>query len=153
MFLILSLKKVDNAALLSSSSFASASEDYQNILKIASTSPRIPHISLQKTKKILLSLKPSVNDLYSITAAHYRYSGDAGIEHLNFLLNLFIDDHNNLTIEEVNTVWACILHKGHNKDRTSDRSYRTISTCPTVSKVFDTYISELYSPDWNSNQA
>ena len=47
-------------------------------------------------------------------------------------------------------VWACILYKGHEKDRYSDRSYRTISTCPLISKAIDSYIASLYSSTWNS---
>ena len=45
---------------------------------------------------------------------------------------------------------ACILHKGRGKNRAIDRSYRTISTCPLISKAIDTYISILYSPKWNT---
>ena len=150
---ISSLKKLDEAALHSSPSYSSAKEDYENILKVLSRSQSIPAISLDKTRKILKSLKPSVNDYYSITGAHYLHSGEAGVEHLHYLLNLLISDLNNLDLDELSIVWACILYKGHNKDRSSDRSYRTISTCPFVSKALDKYISDLHSKEWNTHTA
>ena len=49
---------------------------------------------------------------------------------MSVLLNEVISNMNNLTHDELNTVWACILFKGHGKDRSLDSSYRTISTCP-----------------------
>ena len=104
---------------------------------------------MQKAEEILKSIRPSVNDFYSITASHFLNSGEAGLEHFCFLLNTIIDDINNLSIEELNSVWACILYKGHEKDRNNHRSYRTISTCPFLSKSIDTYIASLYSSTWN----
>ena len=53
-----------------------------------------------------------------------------------------------VVIEEVTTVWASIPFKGLGKD-----SYRTISTCPLISKVLDTYVADLYSPVWNAATA
>ena len=57
------------------------------------------------------------------------------------------------SLEELNTIWACILYKGHGKDRESDRSYRTISTCPIIAKALDFYIGELYGSGWADTQA
>ena len=85
------------------------------------------------------------------TAAHYIHSGQAGLDHFCFLLNSLIEDLNNLKVEELNMVWACVLHKGHGKDRSNHRSYRTISTCPFLSKALDSYVSSLYSPIWNDH--
>ena len=60
----------------------------------------------------------------------------------------------NLTgIEELNNIWACILFKGHGKDKSSDRSYRTISTCPIIAKALDMYIGMLYGDRWATAQA
>ena len=148
---ISSLKTLDQLKLSSSSHFQSAKDDYRNILKICSSGCPVPPISLQKTHEILKKLRPSVSDLYSITAYHYLHGGDSALEHLHLLLNGLIADINNLTVDELNTVWACILFKGHGKDRSVDRSYRTISTCPFVSKVLDTYIADLYSSTWNAD--
>ena len=147
---ISSLKKVDTDALTGSLSYVSAQEDYQNILKIVTHNKKIPPISFDTTAKILTSLKQSVNDYFSITPAHYMFSGNEGIEHLNFLMNAAIADLNNISVEELSTVWACVLFKGHGKDPFSDRSYRTISTCAMVSNALDKYISLLYSEHWHS---
>ena len=49
--------------------------------------------------------------------------------------------------------YQCILHKGHGKDKFSDRSYRTISTCPLLAKCLDIYIGELYGSGWAEQQA
>ena len=60
---------------------------------------------------------------------------------------------NNCSIEILNTVYALLLYKGHNKDKTLDTSYRTISTCPVVAKGLDTYVRQLNLDRWNSLQA
>ena len=75
------------------------------------------------------------------------------LEHFHFLLNAIIADHNLSSLEELNTVWACILHKGHGKDKESDRSYRTISVCPILAKALDMYAGNLYSSGWSQVQA
>ena len=56
-------------------------------------------------------------------------------------------------VPELNTIYACVLLKSHGKDRTSERSYRTISTCPLVAKALDFYIRELCLVDWNKQQS
>ena len=73
--------------------------------------------------------------------------------HFNSILNAFISNINNTSIEELNSVYALFLHKGHNKDRTQASSYRTISTCPLIAKGLDLYVRELSLAKWNSVQA
>ena len=46
-----------------------------------------------------------------------------------------------------------MLHKGQGKDRAHAKNYRTISTCPIVSKAIVAYISLLYSDLWNDATA
>ena len=75
-------------------------------------------------------MKPSVTYMFLITPLHFLNAGAEGVLHFNFLLKLLISDINTASIEELNTVYALFLHKGHGKPKTSDRSYRTISTCP-----------------------
>ena len=58
----------------------------------------------------------------------------------------------NVAIDEVNTAYACILFKGHNKDKSSSNSYRTISTCPVVAKALDLHIRDLHLASWNLRQ-
>ena len=92
-----------------------------------------------------------MNDFYSITANHFINAGKA--EHFFFLLQALISNINLATLDELNTVWACILYKGHSKDKNSDRFYRTISTCPLLAKALDTYVGQLSSDSWAAAQA
>ena len=144
------LKTHDSAALRQSENLGNFFEDYDNIIEICINGPRIPHISIKESNDILYSIKPSVNDLYSVTAYHYIHAGDEGLEHFNCLLNILITDINFATVPEVNSVYSCIFYKGHQKDRTSDRSYRTISTCPLLAKAMDIYLRILNNKLWNS---
>ena len=147
------LKTEAHSDLESSPSFQAASQEYETILKICQEQAKLPKITLSKTREILFSIRPAVSDYSSISGYHYRYSGESGLKHLQELLNAIIDDLNNLSIDPLNKTWACILHKGHSKDRTLADSYRTISSCPLVSKVLDTYVADLYSPIWQQHQA
>ena len=94
-------------------------------------------------------MKPNVNDFFSVTPNHYSYAGPAGWKHFHLLLTALISNINTTSVKEINTVLAIILFKGHNKDKSSDRSYRTISTCPVVAKALDLYIRNLNIEDWN----
>ena len=99
------------------------------------------------------SLNLLVNDFYSVTASHYLHAGVAGEDHFHFLLNTVFSNVNLVGIAELNTIFACFLLKSQGKDRTSERSYRTISTCPLVAKALDFYIRELCLVDWNYHQS
>ena len=147
------LKAPDLSSLHSSDHFQDTLLDYENVLKIAKHGLKIPPISPRHSTEILYSLKINVNDFFSITAAHFINAGMEGLEHFHYLLNIIIGDVNLSSLEELNTIWACILHKGHGKDKESDRSYRTISTCPLLAKALDCYIGELYSAGWADAQA
>ena len=98
-------------------------------------------------------MKSNVNDLYSVTPAHYLKAGQAGLEHFNFLLNCVIEDTNNAKVEELNSCYALLLFKGHGKLKTKDSSYRTISTCPLASKALDLYIRDLHKDKWVAQEA
>ena len=129
------------------------SEEYKLIIDICKSGKRIPPISKEKSNGILKSIRKNVNDIYSITAQHYLNAGKGGLDHFCFLLNSIIANINLAGLPELNTIYACILYKCHGKDRTSDRSYRTISTCPLVAKGLDLYVRELCLDDWNGCQA
>ena len=148
-----SLKAPDMASIHSTQEFQNTLLDYENILKICRKGEKIPAISAKQSTEILLSLRSEVNDYYSITANHFIHAGRSGFEHFHFLLSSLAMNVNLATLEELNTVWACILHKGHKKDKESDRSYRTISTCPLLAKSLDTYIGILYRAGWHEVQA
>ena len=95
-------------------------------------------------------MKADVNDFYCVTPNHYIFAGPAGYKHFHLLLISLLNDINNTDIDEVNTTYACILFKGHNKNKNSDRSYRTISTCPVVAKGLDLYIRGMNVETWNN---
>ena len=113
----------------------------------------LPSISIKKVSELLKKVKPSVNDIFSITARHYLNGGKEALVHLHFILNAIIDNIPNAEIPEINTVHAHILYKGHKKDRNVDSSYRTISTCPFIAKCLDSYIRDLSSDDWDAVKA
>ena len=108
------------------------SEDSRYILELCKNKQDIPLITLEQSTEILLHMKPTVNDFWSVTPQHFRNAGKEGFCHFNFLLNRVIMEINTSSVKELNTVYALLLHKGHGKSRTSDRNYRTISTCPVI---------------------
>ena len=148
-----SLKAPDMSAIHNTSHYQETLMDYENVLKIARHGLKMPPLSPKRSTEILHTLRPNVNDFYSVTASHFINAGYEGLEHFHFLLNTIISDVNFSSLEELNTIWACILHKGHGKDKESHRSYRTISCCPLLAKALDLYAGELYSDGWAEVQA
>ena len=148
-----SLKSPPMDNIWSSPSFQAYDADYQHIIKICSSGLQIPAISGRDAVLLLHSLKAEVNDLFSITASHYINAGIEGARHFCFLLNTIISNINFSSVDLLNSVWAMVLFKGHGKDRESDRSYRTISTCPLLSKALDKYVGRLFESGWANAQA
>ena len=120
---ISNLKVQDKEALYSSPSYQGLADDYQNILKICRDKKVLPEISFERSNEILFKMKPHVNDFFSITATHFINAGTEGLLHFHFLLSIIIKDVNLATADELNLVYALLLHKGHRKSKTSDRSY------------------------------
>ena len=147
------LKAPNMSTIHNSHSYQSTLCDYEHILKICRAGLKIPEITPIQAMEILFNLRPDVNDLYSITARHYINAGMEGARHFAFLLNILIKNVNLSSLEELNSVWAMILHKGHGKDREADRSYRTISTCPLLAKSLDKYVGSLFESGWAAAQA
>ena len=147
------LKNLDTEQLANSQHHISLMEDYKNIRYLCSNKTDLPAISVERSSEIMGKLKPSVTDLYSITPRHFINAGSAGLVHYNLLLNTLIIDVNNCSIDELNSVYALLLYKGHKKDRTLDTSYRTISTCPLLAKSLDLYVKDLNIEKWNEKQA
>ena len=98
-------------------------------------------------------LKPNVPDIESITLNHCIYAGLAGIKHYHLMINALLQDVGNTAIQEVNRAYACILFKGHGKNRFAANSYRTITTCPVVAKGLDMFIRDQYLEIWNKDQS
>ena len=127
--------------------------NYEHIIKLCSEKKKIPSISMAKSVYLLQRIKKNVADFYSITSLHYINAGQEGLMHFNTLLNGIIENVNNAKIHEIDIAHGKILYKGGNKDRSSERSYRTISTCPFISKCLDLYIRNLYMDHWNYKTA
>ena len=88
-----SVKQCDMNKLRNDPLLANKFINYEQIVKICQDQPPIPPVSLEKSTKILKSLKKNVNDIFSITA------GQEGLTHYNLLLNATISDVNNANIE------------------------------------------------------
>ena len=146
------LKTRNTASNGTSKTFNDFSISYHHIMELCKHGARIPPISESESLDLLQKLKPTVNDFYSVTPNHYRYAGPIGWRHFHLLLNALISNVNNISIVEVNTVYACILFKGHGKDKTSDRSYCTISSCPVVAKALDLLIRDRHIETWNESK-
>ena len=128
-------------------------EDYDHIMKLNGEVRNIPAMSRKTSDSILKRLRKDVRDIYNITASHFLNAGEEGLIHYNFLLNTIINETENATIEEFNTAHGLIIFKGHGKDKTSDRAYRTISSCPMLAKSLDLYLRDLFINDLNLLQA
>ena len=150
---ILKLKTIQSDVLEASPLNAELQADYKHIKDLCANKTDLPPISMTVSSDILNRIKPAVSDFFSITANHFINAGTAGYIRFNLLLNIFIIQVNNCSIEELNSVYALLLYKGHNKDRTLDSSYRTISTCPLLAKGLDLYVRDLSIIKWNSQQA
>ena len=127
--------------------------DYLHILEMCRSEARMAPITDIEALKILERMKPDVLDFFSVTPYHYLYAGPAGWQHFTLLLNALIYDLSNIDLSEVNRAYACILFKGHGRDKTSSRSYRTISSCPVVAKALDILIRDRHVEQWNLHQA
>ena len=127
--------------------------NHEHILKLCKDKRTIPSIDLTTSTELLRRMRKDVSDIFSITALHYLNAGNEGLSHFNLLLNAIIVNVNNATLEELNLVLGLILYKGHNKEKTSDRSYRTISTCPFMAKAVDLYLHDLFHNHWDNCQA
>ena len=144
-----SLKTCDMDALRDDPQLSHHFSNYQHILKICQAKQNIPQVSIKTAEKLLKRMKTHVTDIFGITSLHYIHAGEEGIRHYAELLNMFIADVNNVTLDELNTALGLILYKGHRKDKNSDRSYRTISTCPFIAKSLDLYARDLYQEQWD----
>ena len=150
---ISALKTRNEEELLSCQTFQDFLSDHEHILEICKEGKEIPPLTLSQALDLLKSIKPGVTDIYSISALHYLNGGDLAVTHFQLLLNAVLKDVENYALSEINTVHAIILHKGHGKDKFSDRSYRTISSCPFIAKCADKYIGQLEESNWSSVQA
>ena len=94
--------------------------------------------------KLLERLKPNIPDFYSLTPDHFIHADPADIAHFSMLLNTLLLDIQNVSLTEINTAYACVLFKGHERDKSLAKSYRTISSCPVIVKALDLHIRDLH---------
>ena len=127
--------------------------NYEIIRILCSNANRVPPANIDTTTDLLKRLKKDVRDIHNITALHFLNAGDEGLRHFNAIINAILTSVNNASIDDLNRVLGIILYKGHDKDKTSSRSYRTISTCPVVAKAIDLYLRDLYHQLWDLKQA
>ena len=144
-----SLKTCNLDSLKSDNNLSQKFTNYDHILKICKDNHNIPPVSETIAGSLLKRMKSHVMDFYGVTALHYTNAGKEGLLHFTFLLNSIILEVNNATLEELNRAYGLILYKGHRKEKTSDRSYRTISSCPFLAKALDLYLRDLYQELWN----
>ena len=147
------LKTRDQSELDNCTTFQQFLSDHQHILEICKAGSKIPPLCYESAEKLLRSIKPSVIDLYSVSARHYINGGVPAIKHFQLLLNAVLSDINNYAIAELHAVHAIILYKSHGKDKTSDRSYRTISSCHFIAKCADKYVGLLEKEAWEASEA
>ena len=127
--------------------------NYEIIRELCREGSQIPLATIDTTTRILNRLKKDVRDIHNLTTLHFLNAGIEGLTHFNQVFNGMISNVNNASLDDLNLVLGIILYKGHSKDKTSSRSYRTISTCPVVAKAIDLYIRDLYHHHWDAMQA
>ena len=128
--------------------------NYEIIRELCRDGSQIPFASIETTTRILTRLKKDVRDIHNLTTLHFLNAGVEGLNHFNQIMNGIISNVNNASLEDLNLVLGIILYKGHNNNnKTSSRSYRTISTCPVVAKAIDLYLRDLYHHHWDAMQA
>ena len=148
-----SLKSCDDSLLLKNPKISAQFSNYELVRMLCQRSTPIPPLSLAMAAKLLGRLKKNVKDISSITALHYINAGEEGVKHFQALINAVLEEVDNATIDDLNIALGIILYKGHRKPKTSDRSYRTISTCPFLAKSIDLYLRDLHHEKWDACQA
>ena len=143
------LKSCDEKTLATDPQLSHHFTNYSHIKKLFLQGEQLPLVSVEKASSLLKRLKPHVHDLYGISPMNYIYAGYEGLIHFQFLINQFIEDVQKSVVKELNTAHGVILYKGHPKDKNSERSYRTISTCPLLAKAIDLYLRDLFQDQWD----
>ena len=148
-----SISELKSISEITATSFERFAEDHRHIVEICKSGAKVPEITLVKAEALLKKIRPGVSDIFSITAAHYLHGGDTTLKHFQFLINTVLKNIELSSIDELNRAHAVILHKGHKKDKSLASSYRTIASCPFISKAVDIYLGELSKEDWDACQA
>ena len=114
-FFFLAMIQLKNPSTQASKPSSQASLIYSTIVSLCSQGTPIPEVSYNQTLSLLKSLSPHIADISSITPNHYLAASISGVSHFQALLNLLISNMNLATLEEINSVWAVMWHKGGSK--------------------------------------
>ena len=140
------LKDPDMTSVESSEAFQETLRDFNNIMQIVIRGNKILPIQVHESIEILYSVRRNLNDCtrlqQSISSMQDHLDCDIfNVSWKQSLQTLIIHHCKSLMISGQ---LYCILYKGHGKDKESDRSYRTISTCPLLAKCLDIYVGKRY---------
>ena len=102
--------------------------DYSLIIDLCKAGQKIPSITLVKAEELLQALKPQFCDHFNMSALHFIHGSPLAVLHFQFIVNSAIENIDVTSCEEMNDTHACVLFKGHSKDKTLASSYRTISS-------------------------
>ena len=150
---VAALKKRNVEKLNSSQHFCDLTSEYMHIVELCRKGTSLPVITDEDALEILTRMKPNVPDINSVTPNHFLLAGPLGWRLFALLLNSLIADISFTNMPQINTAYACVLHKGHGKDKTSSKSYRTISSCPVLAKALDMHVRDLHLKEWNKDQS
>ena len=148
-----SVKTCDMNAIKNDKFLTGAIRDSEHVVTLSKVGQKIPPLSIEKAGELLQRLKKNVTDVYGLSTLHFLNGGIEGVRSFALLMNSIILNVENAKIKELNTTHGLILYKGGLKEKSSERSYRTISTCPIVAKALDLYLRDLYQEMWNKMTA
>ena len=81
-----------NKSSLESPDYVNFAAEFEHIIEICKNREKILHITKDKSREILMKIKPDVMDLYSMTANHYINAGEPGFRHIHLMLSTLISD-------------------------------------------------------------
>ena len=131
-----SVKTCDMNEVLKEPPLFNAVRDSEHIVQLCKVGQQLPPVSIERSFDLLTKLKKDVTDVYGMSSLHYLHAGDDGLRQFALMMNTILLNTDNASILEVNTTHGLIIYKGGQKEKTSERSYRTISTCPIVEKLW-----------------
>ena len=88
---LLNLKTL-NKSSLESPDYVDFAAEFENIIEICKNGEKIPPLTEDKSREILMKIKPDVMDLCSMTANHYINAGEPGFRHFQLMLSALISD-------------------------------------------------------------
>ena len=125
---------------------------YEAILQRCLESTPIPEVNYETEHNFPSKLKPHITD-YSSDPNALSCHCCVGINCFKELLNLLIRNVALGNLLEINSVWSYMLYKDRSRPCDLGNSWRTISSCPLVSKAMDMYVITFHKPQWYASCA